>query len=127
MYGGVVAQFRRDVQAVQEHAEATVALSTAQGFTLYAALGMSFRRWALAVQGQGEEGLAQICQGIAAWRATGASVFVPYFYTWLADIADHRGRTEEGLQALAEAHTLIEQHDERWWEAKSVASRVSCS
>src|SRR5262249_53012883 len=23
-----------------------------------------------------------------------------------------------GLQALAEAHTLVEQHDERWWEAE---------
>jgi predicted ATPase len=113
-----IAQFRRDVPAVQEHAEAAVALATEQGFPLYAALGTSFRGWALAVQGQGEEGLAQICQGIAAWRATGALVFVPYFYTWLADISDHRGRTEEGLQALAEAHTLIEQHDERWWEAE---------
>jgi predicted ATPase len=25
---------------------------------------------------------------------------------------------EDGLQALAEAHTLVEQHDERWWEAE---------
>jgi predicted ATPase len=23
-----------------------------------------------------------------------------------------------GLQALAEAHTLVEQHEERWWEAE---------
>jgi predicted ATPase len=36
----------------------------------------------------------------------------------LADVADHVGRTEDGLQALAEAHTLVEQHDERWWEAE---------
>ena len=25
---------------------------------------------------------------------------------------------EEGLQALAEAHTLVEQQEERWWEAE---------
>ena len=25
---------------------------------------------------------------------------------------------EDGLQALAEAHTLVEQHEERWWEAE---------
>src|SRR5207249_2620896 len=30
----------------------------------------------------------------------------------------HRGHTAEGLQALAEAYTLIEQHEERWWEAE---------
>ena len=28
------------------------------------------------------------------------------------------GHTADGLQALAEAHTLVEQHEERWWEAE---------
>jgi predicted ATPase len=36
----------------------------------------------------------------------------------LADVADHLGHTADGLQALAEAHALVEQHDERWWEAE---------
>jgi predicted ATPase len=36
----------------------------------------------------------------------------------LADIADHLGHTADGLQALTEAHTLVQQHDERWWEAE---------
>jgi predicted ATPase len=36
----------------------------------------------------------------------------------LADVTDHLGHTEEGLQALAEAHTLVEQHEERWQEAE---------
>ena len=70
------------------------------------------------MQGQGEEGLAQARQGIAAWRATGAAFFVPYFYTLLADVSAHLGHTEDGLQALAEAHTLVEQHEERYWEAE---------
>ena len=33
-------------------------------------------------------------------------------------LCDHLGHTEDGLQALAEAHTLVEQHEERWWEAE---------
>jgi len=77
------------------------------------------RGWALAMQGHGEEGMAQIRQGIAAYRATGAELFVPLFlYTWLADVCTHLGHPEEGFQALAEAHTLVEQHEERWWEAE---------
>jgi predicted ATPase len=28
------------------------------------------------------------------------------------------GHPEDGLQALVEAHTLMEQHEERWWEAE---------
>jgi predicted ATPase len=113
-----VSQFRRDVPAVYEHAEAAIVLSTGQGFTQWAAWGTSVRGWALAMQGQGEVGLAQVRQGIAAFRATGAVVTVPYLCTVLADVCDHLGHTDDGLQALAEAHTLVEQQEERWWEAE---------
>jgi predicted ATPase len=70
------------------------------------------------MQGQGEAGMAQLRQGIAAWQATGASLYVPYFCTLLADIFAHLGHPEDSLQALAEAHTLVEQHEERWWEGE---------
>jgi predicted ATPase len=76
------------------------------------------RGWALAMQGEGEEGLAQVRQGLASWRATGAAMAVPYFSSLLADVAAHLGHTADGLQALAEAHTLVEQHGERWWETE---------
>jgi len=74
--------------------------------------------WALAMQGQGEEGMAQLRQGIAAWRATGAAVLVPYFCTVLAEVSAHLGHPADGLQTLAEAHTLVEQQEERYWEAE---------
>ena len=62
--------------------------------------------------------MAQVRQGIAAFRASGAALYVLYFCTLLADVCDHLGHTEDGLQVLAEAHTLVEQHEERWWEAE---------
>ena len=62
--------------------------------------------------------MAQVRQGIVAYRATGAALFVPYFCTVLAEVSAHLGHTEDGLQALAEAHTLVEQHEERYWEAE---------
>jgi predicted ATPase len=114
----IVSQFRRDVPAVHEHAEAAVALSTERGFPLWAAQGTSLRGWALAMQGQAEEGMAQVRQGIASSRATGAANVVPYLCTVLAEVSAHLGHPEDGLQALAEAHTLVEQHEERWWEAE---------
>ena len=117
-WAAFVSQFRRDVPAVHEQAEAAVTLSTEQGFPFWAAAGTIFRGWALAMQGQGEEGMAQVRQGIAAWRATGATLGVPYFCTLLAEVSVHLGHTEDGLQALAEAHALMEQHEERWWEAE---------
>jgi class 3 adenylate cyclase/predicted ATPase len=114
----MVYQFRRDVSAVHEQAEDAIALSTERGFPLWTAMGTILRGWALAMQGQDEEGMAQVRQGIIAFRATGAALNVPYFYTVLTDVCDHLGHTEDGLQALAEAHTLVEQHEDRWWEAE---------
>ena len=111
--------FAATCSAVREQAEAAVALATEQGFTQWAALGTVFRGWALAMQGQGEEGLAQVRQGIAAWRATGAALSRPILLRpcWRTSVC-HLGHPAEGLQALAEAHTLVEQHEERWWEAE---------
>jgi predicted ATPase len=113
-----VLQVRRDMPAMYEHAEAAIALATAQEFPLWVAWGTILRGWALAIQDQGEEGMAHVRQGIAAWRATGAAMYIPYFYTMLAEVSDHLGHPEDGLQALAEAHTLVEQHEERYWEAE---------
>jgi class 3 adenylate cyclase/predicted ATPase len=117
-WAAIVSQCRRDVPAVHEQAEAAVALSTEQGFPFWVAMGTIFRGWALAMQGQGEEGMAQVRQGTTAWRATGATLGIPTFYTLLAEVADHLGHAEDGLQALAEAQSLVEQQEERWWEAE---------
>jgi predicted ATPase len=117
-WAAFVSQLRRDVSAVREHAEAAVAISTEWGFPLWVAGGTSIRGWALAMQGQGEAGMTQARQGTAAWRATGAALHVPYFCTVLADVSAQLGHMEDGLQALAEAYTLVEQHEERYWEAE---------
>src|SRR6185295_17353191 len=55
---------------------------------------------------------------IVALRTTGAALHVPYLCTVLADVFAHLGHTADGLQALAEAHTLVEQHEERFAEAE---------
>jgi len=71
------------------------------------------------MQGQGEAGLALVRQAVAAFRATGAVLALPdCWYTMLADVAAHLGHLDEGLQALAEAQTLVEEQELRWWEAE---------
>jgi class 3 adenylate cyclase/predicted ATPase len=114
----MVYQFCRDMPAVQKQAETAVALATEQGFAVWTAYGTSVGGWVLAMQGQGEARLEQVRQGIAAWRATGGVTNVPYLCTLLAEVCERLGHTADGLQALAEAHTLVEQYDERWWEAE---------
>ena len=38
--------------------------------------------------------------------------------TLLADVAAHLGHTEDGRQVLVKDHTLLEQQEDRWWEAE---------
>src|SRR5262249_19127730 len=55
-----VQQYCRDGHAVQAQVEALMALSREQGFVFFPGPGTIWQGWALAEQGQGEEGAAQI-------------------------------------------------------------------
>jgi len=98
---------RREAQAAQEHAEAMIALSREQGFSLRLAEGTIFRGWALAAQGRAEEGIAQMRQGLAAVPATGVEVARPYYLAVLAEAYGRLGQIEEGLAVLAEALAVV--------------------
>jgi class 3 adenylate cyclase/predicted ATPase len=110
--------YRREGQVAQEWAEATITLASDEGFPFYSAMGTMFRGWALAEQGRAEEGIVQIRQGMAAFRATGAEVFRPYFLVLLAEAYGNRVQPEEGLNVLAETLDLVQKTGERRWEAE---------
>jgi predicted ATPase len=114
----VVHQFRREAQEAQERAKALIALSTEQGFPMWLAYGTILRGWALTVQGEGAEGIAQMRQGLAAYRATGAQVDRPYFLALLADAYGEVGQPEEGLTLLVETLAIVDNTGQRNWEAE---------
>jgi predicted ATPase len=62
--------------------------------------------------------MAQMHQGLAAWRATGAAVFRPYGLTLLAEVSAQAGQREAGLTLLAEALAAVDDTGERRWEAE---------
>jgi class 3 adenylate cyclase/predicted ATPase len=109
-------QLRRELPATQERAEATISLATEQGFPLWGAVGSVLRGWTLAQRGAGQEGVAQMHQGLQAHRGTGAAILRPYFLALLADVHGTLGAQEAGLMVLAEALTLAETTGERWYE-----------
>ena len=65
---------RREWPAAQERAEALMALAREQGFPQQWATSLVHWGWTLAAQGQGEESIPQIRQGLAAYRVTGAEI-----------------------------------------------------
>jgi predicted ATPase len=113
-----VAQFRRDVATVREHADAAVVLATEQGFPIWVGMATALRGWALATEGKSEEGLVQLQEGIAAWQAVGAGVWRPSYCTMLAEAFAFLGKPEDALQMLDEAQSSAEATEERWWEAE---------
>jgi predicted ATPase len=76
------------------------------------------RGWALAQQGQAQEGIAQITKGFTAYRATGAEIGRPRYLTLLAEAYGTMGQPEAGLTALTEALTLADTTGERWYESE---------
>src|SRR6185503_4794727 len=88
------------------------------GFLSMIAHGTVLRSWTLARQGQGEEGITQISQGLAAWRATGAELVRPYYLALLAEAYGRVKQTEEGLTTLDEALAVVEKNGERFYEAE---------
>jgi TOMM system kinase/cyclase fusion protein len=117
-YAGFTHQFLQERQAVQEQAEAIIALSIEQGFTYWLGIGMILRGWALVEQGQGEEGIAQIRQGLTSWQATGANLARTYYLALLAETYRKAELAEAGLTVLAEALAAAHTHGELWCEAE---------
>jgi predicted ATPase len=117
---------RRECPLTHERAEALIALATEQGSAQLVAVGTFFRGCALAEwapapgagQGQVEAGIAQMQQGLAGWRATGAEVLRPYGLALLAKASAKLGQREAGLTLLAEALAVLNDTGERRWEAE---------
>jgi predicted ATPase len=111
-------QLRRDGPAAQVRAEAAIALATEQEFPFWRAIGAILQGWAHAAQGQTEESIPQMYQGIAAIRAMGEELGRAYFLGLLAEVLAHMRQAEEGLTILDEALAAVERTGARAQEAE---------
>ena len=110
---------RREVQLVQERAEAAIALCTEHGLgEFWVAQANVWQGWVLAEQGQQEEGISLMHHGIAAFRAAGAELERQYWLALLGEVYAKMGQHEQGRKALAEARAIVDKTGERFWEAE---------
>jgi predicted ATPase/class 3 adenylate cyclase len=118
VYAAVVHQYRREASAAREQAAAAMTLATERGFASWLARSTVLHGWALAMQGQGKQGIAEIRQGLAAELATGSTLFQPYFLGLLAEAYAVGGHPDEGLHALAEALAVLDTTGGRFYAAE---------
>jgi predicted ATPase/class 3 adenylate cyclase len=118
VFAAMLHQARRERQLVQDRAEAAITLALEQGLPHLVAYGTIIRGWALTMEGQWEQGIAQIQQGLVAQHAIGSEIARPSFLALLAEAQAVAGHAEVGLGVLAEALALVDHTGERYWEAE---------
>jgi class 3 adenylate cyclase/predicted ATPase len=111
-------QLRREARTTQDCAEAALRLATDQGLPYWRAVDSLQRGWALAHQGQAQEGIEQLQEGLRAYQATEAEILRPYWLAFLAEAQSTLRDPETGLTVLTEALTLADTTGERWYEAE---------
>ena len=100
------------------HAEECIRLSTENGFQDVLIRAIFYRGWALALQGDTDEGLGQMRECIAAKQAAGVRALLPDFLAFLAEIYLCLRRSDEGLEAISSAFELMRETGERHHEAE---------
>jgi len=81
-------------------------------------MGTILHGWALADGEKTEESITKMQEGIAAWRKTGAELFLPYWLCILAETYFKNEKKEEALIVLEEAQQLANKNNERFHEAE---------
>jgi class 3 adenylate cyclase/predicted ATPase len=109
-----VHQLRREVDMTHAQAEAVITLASEQGFPFWLAEATIFVGWAQAMQIRGEEGIAQIQQGLATRQAIGLELTQPVYLLMLAEAYQCVGKPAEGLAVLVDAASRIDTTRECW-------------
>jgi predicted ATPase len=117
-FNALVYQFRREVQAVQEKAEALIQFTTEQGFPLWKAWGTLLHGWALVEQGDRNEGITQLRQVLEDQSSKELSFFPSYSLALLAEAHGKTGQAKEGLIVLGEALERTHKSGDRLYEAE---------
>ncbi|MBM3223838.1 MAG: hypothetical protein FJZ47_08570 [Candidatus Tectomicrobia bacterium] len=99
-----------------EHSAVALAIAREQGFAQRVGGNMVLQGWALSMQGQ--EGIPQMTQGIAAFRATNATAWCHYWLGLLTEACGKAGQIEQGLTYAAEALALVRHDGECFYEAE---------
>jgi predicted ATPase len=112
--------FRREPAAVQEHAEAALAVATEHALGQWVPVAFILRGWALAEQGRPQEGLDFLRRGLDMFKATGAELNRPHFLSMLAEAYWRQGQPEDGILVLDEALALAERNHDCYWKSEIV-------
>lgn len=116
LWHGHIHQLRRELDAARQQTETSLTLMKKLNVSQGLSIGICCHGWLLAMQGQGEEGLIELQQGLAAVEKTGTRLLLPRHLLELVDAHRSVGQIHEGLRVLKNAATAIRDLNVQWWE-----------
>jgi DNA-binding SARP family transcriptional activator/predicted ATPase len=117
-YDAMLQQFRGEAELTWRQADAAAALCEKHGFLYYLSWMPILRGWARARSGSVVEGLAEMREGYASFRATGAQLRAPYYLALMAAVSLESGETDEALRLVATGRATAQRTGERWHDAE---------
>jgi predicted ATPase len=115
---GIMHIMARNYRVARADLERSLAIADGQKFGLFQVEGRFYEGFLLVEEGRVDEGLEQMKQSLAAWRATGMRIMHSVMLSLLAQALEQAGKVEEGLQVLNQAFSWVEERDERIYEAE---------
>ncbi len=110
--------FHRNAVRIIEMTDMMLFHADEHGLLYYAGIGTILRGWARAMQGEVDEGCAQLRAGLAAHRIVETEQQRAYYLVLMAEAWCAAGRVDEGLHALDEAVETVNHTDEHFYEAE---------
>jgi predicted ATPase len=104
--------------AVAARAREVVALAEEKSSPFWKAFGVMNQGSALALAGKASDAIEMLSLGIAAFRTTEGTNFVPLFLPHLARAHAELGQFEEAWRSIGEAVNLVETTKQTWCEAE---------
>ena len=111
---GMMDVFRRRSEDTQRYAGVVMALCSEHEFPFWAAGGQILSGWATTCRGEIEAGVDELNRGLAAWRRTGARLWLPIFLALEAEGHAKAGRSDAALRAIDQALAVSDETGERW-------------
>jgi tetratricopeptide (TPR) repeat protein len=115
---------RREGQPAEVLAERGITLCDAKGIPLWRAVLSINHAHALTLQGRVREGIAEGPRSLAAYRAMGARLFVPFLLAQVAEMHLLAGQVEEGLAVVPEVQLAMDDTGEHKVEAEMYRLRA---
>ena len=103
---------------VERYASKMIELSTRHNFATWLPHADVLRGWARSASGDTAEGMSWIENGLKETRATGVMLTVPFLLSLKAQALHLVDRTVGALEAIQEAHVLVERFEDRYWSAE---------